>query len=78
MAIAQWDRHGSSSHRVVYTGGSSPDGDCYQIFFTTDFISVLLGLMDFSDIVWLANSCCQQNLKGFDIPVILRFVFMKK
>ena len=32
------------------------------------FISVLLGLMDFSDIVMLRgrpNSCCQQNLKCF-------------
>ena len=37
------------------------------------FISVLLGLMEFSDIVMLhsgPNSCCQQNLKCFDIPLL--------
>ena len=37
------------------------------------FISVLLGLMDFSDTVmsrsW-PNSCCQQNLKCFDMPLL--------
>ena len=34
-------------------------------------ISVLLGLIDFTDIVMLGsgpNSCCQQNLKCFDVP----------
>ena len=37
------------------------------------FISVLLGLMDFSDIVMLSstpNSCCQQNLRYFDMPIL--------
>ena len=37
------------------------------------FISVLLGLIDFSDIVMLGggpNSCCQQNLKCFDMPLL--------
>ena len=37
------------------------------------FISVLLGLMDFSDIVMLRsrpNSCCQQNLKCFDMLLL--------
>ena len=37
------------------------------------FISVLLGLIDFSDIVMLhsePNSCCQQNLKCFDTPLL--------
>ena len=37
------------------------------------FISVLLGLMDFSDIVMLRsrpNSCCQENLKCFDMPLL--------
>ena len=36
------------------------------------FISVLSGLMDFSDIVMLCsrpNSCGQQNLKCFDMPL---------
>ena len=42
-------------------------------FFSNDFISVLLGLIDFSDIVMLRsgpNSCCQQNLKCFDMPLL--------
>ena len=37
------------------------------------FISVLLGLNDFRDIVMLLirpNSCCQQNLKCFDMPLL--------
>ena len=37
------------------------------------FISVLLGLIDFSDIVMLPsepNSCCQQNLKCFEMPLL--------
>ena len=37
MAIAQWVRRGSNSHRVVHAGGSSPDGDYYQIFFSNGF-----------------------------------------
>ena len=84
MGEAQWVRRGSSSHRVAHGGGSSPGGNSYQIFSSAmNFISVLLGLMDFSDIVILCgkpNSCCQQNLKCFDMPllIILRFVFMKE
>ena len=42
-------------------------------FFSNDLISVLLGLIDFSDIVMLRsgpNSCCQQNLKCFDMPLL--------
>ena len=43
-------------------------------FFSNDFfISVLSGLIDFSDIVMLRsgpNSCCQQNLKCFDVPLL--------
>ena len=37
------------------------------------FVSVLLGLMDFSDILTLCNrpnSCYQQNLKCFDMPLL--------
>ena len=37
------------------------------------FISVLLGLIDFSDMVMLRsgpNCCCQQNLKCFDMPLL--------
>ena len=42
-----------------------------HIFSAMIFISVLLGLIDFSYIVMLRsgpNSCCQQNLKCFDMP----------
>ena len=57
--------------------GSSLGGDTYQNFSAMIFISVLLGLINFSDIVMLGsgpnivtvvilgsgpNSCCQQNL----------------
>ena len=37
------------------------------------FISVLSGLMDFNDKVMLRsmpNSCCQQNLKCFDVSLL--------
>ena len=53
---------------MVQAEGSWSGGDTYQTFF-----SVLLGLMDFSDIVMLRsrpNSCCQQNLKCFDMPLL--------
>ena len=74
MAVAQWVRRWSSGHRVVQTEGSSPGGDTYQTFFSAMiFISVLLGVMDFSDMVMLRsrpNSCCQQNLKCFDMPLL--------
>ena len=49
-------------------------GDTYQTLFSAMiFISVLLGPIDFSDIVMLRsgpNSCCQQNLKCFDMPLL--------
>ena len=60
-------------HSVVQAEGSSPGGDTYQNFSAMIFISVLLGLIDFSDIVMLGsgpNSCCQQNLKCFDMPLL--------
>ena len=56
---------------MVQAEGSSPGGDTYQNFMI--FISVLLGLIDFSDIVMLGsgpNSCCQQNLECFDMPLL--------
>ena len=43
------------------------------------FISVLLGLIDFSDIVMLRsrpNSCCHQNLKCFDMPLLSLGLFL--
>ena len=49
-----------------------------NIFSATIFISVLLGLKDFSDIVMLCsrpNSCCQQNFKCFDILLLLLGLF---
>ena len=55
MAVAQWVRRGSSSHRVVHPGGSSPGGDSCLIFSAMIFISVLLGPMDTSDIVILCG-----------------------
>ena len=72
----------SSDHRVVQAEGSSPGGDTYQTFFSAMiFISVLLGLIDFSDIVMLRsgpNSCCQQDLKCFDMPLLSLGLFSWK
>ena len=74
MAVAQWVRHWKSDHRVVQAEGSNPGGDTYQTLFSAMiFISVLFGLIDFSDVVMLCsgpNSCCQQNLKSFDMPLL--------
>ena len=59
---------------MVQAEGSSPGGDTYHTFFSAMiFMSVLLGLMDFSDIVMLRcrpNNCCQRNLKCFDMPLL--------
>ena len=59
---------------MVQAEVSSPGGDIYQTFFSAMiFISILLGLIDFSDTVMLRcgpNSCCQQNLKCFDMPLL--------
>ena len=48
--------------------------EIYTIYFSAIiFISVLLGLVYSSDIVILCsrpNSCCQQNLKCFDMPLL--------
>ena len=46
--------------------------------FSSDFISVLLGLMESSVIVILCsrpNSCCQQNLKCLDMPILSSGLF---
>ena len=67
---------------MVQAEGLSPDGDTYQAFFSVMiFISVLLGLIDFSDIVMLrirSNSCCQRNLKYFDMPLLSLGLFSRK
>ena len=58
---------------MVQAEGSSLGEDTYQNFSAMILISVLLGLIDFSDIVMLGsgpNSCCQQNLEGFDMPLL--------
>ena len=64
---------------VVYKPDSlSPGGDIYQFFSAMTFISVLLGILDFSDIVILCgrpNSCCQQSLKCFDMPLLSSGLF---
>ena len=65
---------------MVQDEGSSPGGgDNYQTFFSAMiFISVLLGLIDFSDTVMLCsgpNSCCEQNLKCFDMPLLSSSLF---
>ena len=63
---------------MVHAEGSSQGGDTYQNFSATIFISVLLGLIDFSGIVMLGtgpNSCCQQNLKCFDMPLLSSGLF---
>ena len=82
MAVAQWVRRWSSDHRVAQAEDSSPGGDTYQTFFSAFiFISVLLGLIDFSDIAMLrsgSNSCCQQNLRCFDMPLLSLGLFSLK
>ena len=63
---------------MVQAEGSSPGGDIYQFFSAMIFISVLLGLMDFSDIVIMysrPNSCCQQNRKCFDLLLLSSGLF---
>ena len=74
MAVAQWVRRWSSDHKVVQAEGASLGGDAYQTFSSAMiFISVLLGLIDFSDIVTLRsgpNSCCQQNFKCFNMHLL--------
>ena len=55
VAVAQWVMRWNSDHRVVQAEGSSPGGDTYQNFSAMIFISVLLGLIGFSDIVMLRS-----------------------
>ena len=66
-ALEQWSQ-GGASRRFEPGWRHLPN-----IFSAMIFISVLLGVMDFSDIVMLRsrpNSCCQQNLTRFDMPLL--------
>ena len=53
--------------------------EIYTNFFSAmNFISALSGLMDFSDVVILCSrpkSCCQQNYKCFDMPLLSSGLF---
>ena len=63
---------------MVQAEGSNPSGDTYHNFSAMTFISVLSGLINFSDVVTLGsgpNSCCQRNLKCFDMPLLLLGLF---
>ena len=74
-AVAQWVRRRSSKIEIksVVTGYCTLEVPARvetltNLFSAMIIISVLLGLMDFSDIVILCsrpNSCCQQKLKVF-------------
>ena len=47
-------------------------------FFSNDFYFSFVRPMDFSDVVMLRsrpNSCCQQNLKCFDMPLLSSGLF---
>ena len=51
-----------------------------RFFSAMIFISVLLGLIDFSDMVMLRslNGCCQQNLKCYDMPLLSLGLFHER
>ena len=56
MEVAQWLRHWNSGHSVVQAEGLRPGGDIYQYLFSAMiFMSVLSGLIDFSDVVILCS-----------------------
>ena len=82
MTVVQWVRRWSSGNRVVQAEGQSLGGDKYLIFFSAIiFISVLLGLMDSSDIMILCNgpnSYCQQNLTCFDMSLLCLSLFHER
>ena len=64
---------------MVQAEGLSPMETLIKHFFSAMiFISILLGLIDFSDIAMLRsgpNSCYQQNLKCFDMPLLSLCLF---
>ena len=73
MAVAQWVRRWISDHRLVQAEGSSLGGDTYQTFFNNEFYFSFVRPNRLSDIVMLCsgpNSCGQQNLKCFDMPLL--------
>ena len=55
MAVAQWVRRWSSDHRVVQAGVRARVELFTKFFSAMIFISALLCLMDFSDIVMLCK-----------------------
>ena len=70
MAVAQWVRRWSSVHRVLQAETSSPGGDIYQFSFSA---MIFFSFVGFGDIVILCsrpNSCCQENFKCFDMPLL--------
>ena len=73
VEVAQWVKRWSSSHRVVQAEGSVPGGYIYQMFFfNNNFYFNFVEPNGLQDIVILCsrpNSCCQQNLKCFDMPL---------
>ena len=63
---------------MVQVEGSSPVGDIYEFFFSSDFYFSFVRPMDFSDIVILCitpSSCCQQNFTRFDMPLLSSGLF---
>ena len=79
MAVAQWVRRWGSDHMVVQAEGPEPGWRHLSNIFSAMIISVLLGLLDFGDILMLRsgpNSCCQQNLKCFDMPLLSLGLFL--
>ena len=64
---------------MVRVEGSSPCGDVIQNFFlSNDFYFSFVSSNGLSDIVILCitpNSCCQQNLTSFDMPLLSLSLF---
>ena len=81
VAVAEWVGRWSTGYRVAQAEGLSPCGDIYQYSFLSAmiFISVLSCMPNgFNDIVILCgrpNIFCQQNLKCFDMSLLLSGLF---
>ena len=61
---------------MVQAEGSSPGGDTHQTFSAMIFISVLLGLIDFTDIVMLGSG--PNSYKCVDMPLLSLGLFSRK